>query len=538
MKSCPQCGKQYPDSEGFCEVDGTALVAAPDSPRGRLTTVMHDEIPAEQGLECPVCGGKALPGEIRCNYCGARLPAEGSRVKEPPSAEASDFENFDSAARPSGPQAFDEAPVYAPEPESTEKGRRFFTILGLSSAAVVALAAGAWFALYLGNKRPSHQASSSVATSQPTVELARQMPLRVQSDNGGPASRGTDSLLKAFEHNKAGLANVYSNTLNSSPSMSDGMLVRLHILPDGSVDNGAVKISTSGNPSFDAEIVEAMTSWKFSSISGSGVTADYPVIFAPSTSAAAAVESDLNSKLASLSPNESPEYAFAPSTATPSAVSEASPTSMPRPAAGTSTMPSTAVAVGTPVPAAEPTTVAGLEPTPSAATHRAAPAEMMPSRPRLRRHRRPPREMAALPPPKPPLIERVNAELRANHKLRRVRAYTNGSVVTIFGKVFDDNDRLLAERTVRSTDGVSAVINNLTTDTQQWKQNQTLITQALQNAGLNDVQVKVIGRSAYLSGQVKTALDRERAVTIAQAAAPVKVRENLITVAMGNILGF
>ena len=146
--------------------------------------------------------------------------------------------------------------------------------------------------------------------------------------------------------------------------------------------------------------------------------------------------------------------------------------------------------------------------------------------------------MAALPPPKPALIERVNSELRADRRLRRVQAYTNGSVVTIFGKVFDDNDRLLAERTVRNTNGVSAVINNLTTDTQQWQQNQTQITQALQNAGLNDVQVKVIGSDAYLSGQVKSNLDRERAVTVAQAAAPVKVRENLITVAIGNMLGF
>jgi osmotically-inducible protein OsmY len=96
----------------------------------------------------------------------------------------------------------------------------------------------------------------------------------------------------------------------------------------------------------------------------------------------------------------------------------------------------------------------------------------------------------------------------------------------------------MAEHTVRDTDGVSSVINNLTTDTQQWEQNQTLITQALQNAGLNDVRVKVIGRDAYLSGQVKTELDRERAVTVAQAAAPVKVRENLVTVAIGNIFGF
>jgi BON domain len=139
---------------------------------------------------------------------------------------------------------------------------------------------------------------------------------------------------------------------------------------------------------------------------------------------------------------------------------------------------------------------------------------------------------------KPALIERINNELRAHRRLRRVQAYNNGSVVTIFGKVFDDNDRLTAERTVRDIDGVRAVINNLTTDTQQWKQNETLIIHALQNAGLNDVQVTVIGHNAYLKGQVKTDLDRQRAVTIAQAAAPVVVRENLITVRARGMLGF
>ena len=538
MKSCPRCGKQYPDSEGFCETDGASLAAAPDSASGRFTTVMSDETPDPQRVECPVCGGKALPGEVRCNYCGARLRPEGwERLEPTPPAEPGNPRSLAAAENPAGPEEFSDASVSAAAPGSPRKGRRALTILGFSGAAVLALAAGAWFAVYLGSKHPSPQPParpSAEATSAPTVELAKQTPLRVQGDIVGALARDATSLLKAFEDNKAGLANVYSNALSSGPSMADGMVVRLHILPNGGVDNGAVRISTSSNPSFDAEVVEAMTSWKFTPIKGSGVTADYPVIFAPSPSAAAAVESDLNTKLASLSPSEPPEYAFSPSGTTP-AVAEGSPSSMPSSAAAgavTSALPGAAVAVGAPAPASGPTTLAGL-PAPSTAT----PTELMPP-PRVRRHRRPPRVMAALPPPKPPLIERVNSELRANRRLRRVQAYSNGSVVTIFGKVFDDNDRLMAERTVRGTDGVSAVINNLTTDTQEWMQNQTLITQALQNAGLNNVQVKVIGRSAYLSGQVKTEIDRERAVTVAQGAAPVKVRENLITVAIGNILGF
>jgi len=372
------------------------------------------------------------------------------------------------------------------------------------------LAAGAWFALYLGK----HPSPSSETTSQPTVRLATQAPLRVEGDVAGPLPRDADSLLKAFDGNKAGLANAYSNILSSTPSMSDGMAIRLHILPDGTVDNPAVKLSTAGNPSFDAEVVEAMKSWKFNPVNGSGVTADYHVIFAPSASVATTVESDLNTKLASLSPSEPPEYALSPLGATP-AVAETSPT----PVAS---------------PAAAPTTVAAIPPPASIPNPEATRA----ARHRVRRRPPAPPVVAAVPPPKPPLIERVNDELRTNRRLRRVQAYTNGSVVTIFGKVFDDNDRLLAEREVRSTDGVSAVVNNLTTDTQQWERNQTLISQALQNAGLNDVAVKVIGRDAYLSGKVKTDLDRERAVTVAQGAAPVKVRENLITVSIGNMFGF
>jgi TonB family protein len=541
MKICPKCGQQYPETEGFCETDGTALIEAEGSLRGRLTTVM-DEADTERSLECPVCGGKSLPGEIRCNYCGARLRVEDGETEQPtPQFQEGAPGSLGSINNAPGPREFGEEPVYGAEAEPPKKGRRVVAILGFTSAAVVALAAGAWFALYLGQSHPSSPpaAISSPVISTPIVDLARSSSLRIQSDVIGAPARDPNSLLKVFADNKAGLANVYSNALGSDPSMRDGMVVRLHILPDGAVDNGAVAVSTSGNPSFDAEVVEAMTSWKFGSTDGPGMTTDYPIVFAPSPSAVGAVESDLSAKIANLSPSEPPEYAFSPSGAPPVAAAETSPSGMPSPiaAASPSGRSGSSVAVGSPS-ASEPTTLAAVPPAESMATPNVMPEEIRPARPRLRRHRRARPEMAALPPPKPPLIERVNDELRADRRLRRVQAYTNGSTVTIFGKVFDDDDRLLAERSVRNIGGVSGVINNLTTDTAQWQQNQNLITQALQSAGLNGVQVKVIGRSAYLSGQVKSNIDRARAVTVAQSAAPVKVRENLITVAIGNVLGF
>jgi hypothetical protein len=55
MKRCPRCEKTYPDSETFCDVDGTALV--PTGP-AFAESAGGDE---GQQIECPVCGGKAQP---------------------------------------------------------------------------------------------------------------------------------------------------------------------------------------------------------------------------------------------------------------------------------------------------------------------------------------------------------------------------------------------------------------------------------------------------------------------------------------------
>lgn len=417
MKICPKCGEQYPETEGFCETDGAALVEAGGSPRGRLTTTMTDEADSERGIECPVCGGEALPGEVRCNYCGARLRVEDNETgQRTPQFQEAAPQGSGSIENELGPSELGDAPVYSPEAQQPRRGRRLVAILGFTSAAVVALAAGAWFALYLGQSHPSPHpaATSSAVLPAPVVDLAKSTPLRIQSDVVSAPARDPNLLLKIFSDNKAGLANVYSNALGSDPSMRDGMVVRLHILPNGAVDNGAVAVSTSGNPSFDAEVVEAMTSWKFGSSAGPGMTADYPIVFAPSPSAVGAVESDLNTKMASLSPGEPPEYAFSPSGATPPVVAETSPSAMPSPTSGASPSGTagSSVAVGT--PAAEPTTLAALPSVESMATPNVASEEMRPARPRIRHHRRARPEMASLPPPKPPLIERVDGELRAD----------------------------------------------------------------------------------------------------------------------------
>ena len=78
MKRCPRCEKTYPDSETFCDVDGTALV--PTGP-AFAESAGGDE---GQQIECPVCGGKAQPGELICNFCGARLGVESAAEQYTP----------------------------------------------------------------------------------------------------------------------------------------------------------------------------------------------------------------------------------------------------------------------------------------------------------------------------------------------------------------------------------------------------------------------------------------------------------------------
>jgi len=76
MKKCPRCEKTFPDSETFCEADGTALVpAGPAFAEGAAAT---GAIAGGEQIECPVCGGKAQPGELICNFCGARLGVESA----------------------------------------------------------------------------------------------------------------------------------------------------------------------------------------------------------------------------------------------------------------------------------------------------------------------------------------------------------------------------------------------------------------------------------------------------------------------------
>lgn len=510
MKSCPQCARSYPDTETFCEDDGTKLEIS-GAAAGRVTTLMADDEAAAKtntnAVECPVCGGKAQPGELICNFCGTRLAADTAAGAPSPAVTPSPVrltpETFVPASERSPSRGFQTTPIN--EAGNDEAGRGIWGILGFIAAAVIALAAGGWLAVYLSHKNqppPIAEASpapSPAAAASPIVVLAKTIPIQVTGDLAATLQRDPKDLAKVCADNNAGLADVYRHTLDSSPGLSDGMILRLHIMADGSVGDGSVRISTSPNPSLDAEVVKLTSGWKFAAATGVGVNADYPVVFATKDADVPGIEADLKIRVANLGPDEAPEYALSPAT-----------TPTPAEAGGE--------------PAAAPSTGEAAEGPPGSEAVLPAP-EATPTR---RKHLRPA-------PHEEPLRERVTTELASNSRLRRVQAYTTGGNVTLMGKVFDDNDKLLAEQTVRGVNGVSSVTDDLTTDTAEWAQNANTINQQLQSAGLSGVTAKVIGQTAYLSGTVKTQMDKERAVGVAQGAARVIVRENLIRVEPGGL---
>ncbi len=505
MKRCPRCDKTYPDSETFCEVDGTALVQAGPA---FAESASGDE---GQQIECPVCGGKAQPGELICNFCGARLGVEPDEAYVPPPPPPPRSTPLRTGTVRSGPSSSRPITARMPAGEGEKEGRGIFGVLGYLIAAIIALGGGAWLALHLSSKgaeapvanaSPSAAASVAVAApTGPTVALANAMGVQVTGESASAPERNQETARKFFEAHKDALLDSYSHALAGDSTLRNAMVVRVRVLPTGNVDAASVRTSTNPNPAFDAEVVKDVSSWTYPAFSGSEVEIDYPIVFTNDPASKDALESQLSSKVAGLSPTELPEYTSAPAAPSPAA----------------------SEAVSAPTPAS-------VETPPAEAV---APAPLPPPPPRKRHH------VATAPKPPPmTLQQKVIAVLSSNPRTRRVNCYTSGSTVTIFGKVFDNDARAYAEKVVRNVPGVGNVIDSLQTDTADWQARQTAIASQLYAAGLTTVTVKVIGHDAYLDGTVKSAAQKQQAVNITESASPVHVAGNLIRVIPGNMFGF
>ncbi len=127
---------------------------------------------------------------------------------------------------------------------------------------------------------------------------------------------------------------------------------------------------------------------------------------------------------------------------------------------------------------------------------------------------------------------KVQLALEADPRFKNVHiSVTQPGVIVLEGDVFDDKAKAAAKRTAAGVEGVTRVINALKTTSLQWLEVQNRVNQALQRSGYPLVNAKVIGNTAYLSGQVKTAVDKERVVTVVKSAGPdLKIGTNLIIV--------
>src|ERR1700719_93296 len=231
MKRCPRCDKTYPDSETFCDVDGTALVQAGPA---FAESAGGDE---GQQIECPVCGGKAQPGELICNFCGARLGVEpGEAYTPPPSPPPRSTPPRTAVVRP-GPSPSRRITGQMPSDDGEKEGRGMFGVLGYLIAAIIALGGGAWLALHLSSKgaeAPAANASPSAAASVaaaaptgPTVALANAMGVQVTGESASAPERNQETARKFFEDHKDALLDSYMHALAGDSTLRNAMVVRV-----------------------------------------------------------------------------------------------------------------------------------------------------------------------------------------------------------------------------------------------------------------------------------------------------------------------
>jgi hypothetical protein len=133
------------------------------------------------------------------------------------------------------------------------------------------------------------------------------------------------------------------------------------------------------------------------------------------------------------------------------------------------------------------------------------------------------------------LMKRVNRALRADNRLNGASAYTAApGVIVLYGTVFDKHDRELAERVANGVRGVNQVDNTLRTKTGQWREEESRINDTLLLNDLQGVSATVIGSQAYLSGQVNSQAEKNRAVMVVSSQSNLNI-VNLVRIVPGPL---
>jgi hypothetical protein len=113
------------------------------------------------------------------------------------------------------------------------------------------------------------------------------------------------------------------------------------------------------------------------------------------------------------------------------------------------------------------------------------------------------------------LMHRVQAALAQNDNLNGAQCYAaSAGTIVLYGTVFDKKDRALAESVARGVPGVRQVVNTLRTSTGDWSEEEERINDTLSLNGFSGLQAKVIGNQVFLSGQVTSEAEEQRALRV------------------------
>src|SRR5258708_5471499 len=97
-----------------------------------------------------------------------------------------------------------------------------------------------------------------------------------------------------------------------------------------------------------------------------------------------------------------------------------------------------------------------------------------------------------------------------------------------------EKDRAVGGQNGNGVAGVNSVIDNLRTKTGKWVQEEERINLQLQSNGFNDVQVRVVGPYVYLSGQVTSQAEKQRASKVVASVSNKQIN-NMIWVQPGSM---
>ncbi|MBY6190449.1 AgmX/PglI C-terminal domain-containing protein [Microbulbifer agarilyticus] len=104
---------------------------------------------------------------------------------------------------------------------------------------------------------------------------------RPLSDGVGP-SRTDEEIQIVFDRYKSALYRIYNRELRNNPALQGKMVLRITILPDGSVSLAAVETSDMDSPALDSKIVARVKRFNFGEKAGvPTITILYPIDFLP-----------------------------------------------------------------------------------------------------------------------------------------------------------------------------------------------------------------------------------------------------------------